>query len=268
MEKNQRYLPNLSVILLAVFLVCALVAAIFGLNRLGLLKLSFIAQDTEQPTDNGNEIEELLQSLSNAENNGEITYLMLDSSVVKDVLATGKASNSYLHEYSITYGDKEGNTAEFSVLRKNSDFHLLEFKDGKVYREVLCVNGTAEIFDARLGQRATVTNVSADYFEMSSGVVSAIDLINLIINFHPGTPVTWKLGTVIDCTVEAVREESVNMARITLKYSDHTDIYMLDIDRSALYSYETFVGNARTVSMKTTKISYDIEGLELDSVLN
>ncbi len=268
MDKNKRYLHNLSVILLAVFIACILVAAALGLNALGLLTLPFITEDTEPVIDNGKEIEELLQSLSNAENNGESVYMMLDSSVVKDVLATGKASNSYLHEYSITYGDNSGDAVEFSVFRKNSDFHLLEFKNGMIVREVLCINGVAEIFDARIGQLDTVIGAASDYFETCSGVVSAIDLINFVLNFHTGTPVTWKLGTVIDCTVEALREESVNLARVTLTYSDHKDVYMLDIDRSALYSYETFVRDVRTVSMKTTKISYDIEGLELDSVFD
>lgn len=267
MDKNKRYNPNLSVILLAVFLVCALAAAVLGLNAIGLVTLPFVSEDTEQTVDDGKEIEKILQSLSNAEKNGETVYMILDSSVVKDVLATGKVTNNYLHEYTITYGDKQDETMEYSVLRKNANFHLLELKDGKILREVLCINGTAEIFDARLGQRATVTNVPSYYFEMSSGIVSAIDLINFIINFHPGMPVEWKLGTVVDCTVEALREESVNMARVTLTYSDHKDIYMLDIDRSTIYSYEVYVGDVRAVSMRTTKVSYDIEGLELDSVL-
>lgn len=265
MDKNKRHIP---IILLAAFLVGALCAAVWGLNRLGLVDLPFLSADTEPVADNANEIEKILQSLSNAENNGESVYMTLDSSVVKHVLATGKASNNYLHEYTVTYGNGEGNTVEFSVLRNNSDFHLLEFKDGKMICEVLCKNGVASVYDFRLGQDSTLEGVSADYFEQISGSISAIDIINFVINFRAGTPEVWKLGTVNDCTVEAVREESVNMARITLEYSDHTDIYMLDIDKSALYSYETYVGATRTVSMKTTKISYDIEGLELDSVLD
>ena len=265
MDKNKRHLP---VILLAVILVGALFAAVLGLNRLGLIDLPFLSSDTEPVLDNADEIEKILQSLSNAEKNGESVFTMLDSSVVKDVLATGKASNNYLHEYTLTYGSGENNTAEFSVLRLGTDFHLLEFKGGKMLREVLCIGGVSSVYDFRLGQSSTLSGVGADYFEQSAGSISAIDLINLAINFRTGNPVAWKLGTVNDCTVEAVREESVNMARITLKYSDHTDIYMLDIDRSALYSYETYVGETRTVSMKTTKISYDIEGLELDSVLD
>ena len=265
MDKNKRHIP---VILLAVFLIGALAAAVFGLNRLGLIELPFLSGDTEPVIDNASEIERILQSLSNAEENGESVYMMLDSSVVKDVLATGKASNNYLHEYSVTYGNGEGGTVEYSVLRLGTDFHLLEFKDGKLLREVICVGGTARVYDARLGQGSTLKGVGAEFFEQNSGSVSAIDLINFAINFRAGTPVAWKLGTVHACTVEAVREESVNMARITLEYSDHTDIYMLDIDRSALYSYDAYVGGERTVSMRTTKISYDISGMEIDSVLN
>ena len=264
MDNNKRHLP---VILLALFLICVLVFAVWGLNTLGLVSLPFIPSDTEETPDNGKEIEEILNSLSNSKRNGESVYTMLDSSVVKDVLATGKASNNYLHEYSLSYGEG-GGAVEYSVLRRGADFHLLEFKDGKMLREVLCVGGTSTVYDARLGKKSTITGVGTEYFEQNSSSISAIDIINFVINFRVGTPVSWKLGTVLDCTVEAVREESVNMARITLKYSDHTDIYMLDIDRSALYSYESFVGETRTVSMRTTKISYDIEGLELDSVLD
>jgi hypothetical protein len=266
MEKNKRHFRSLPVALLAVILLCALCGAVYGLDRIGFIEIPLLHRTEELPSENGEEIEALLERLSNAEKNGESVFLMLDSSVVIDVLATGKASNNYLHEYSIGYG--EGGTAEYSVLRKNSDFHLLEFRQGKLVREVLCVDGNAEVFDARLGQRSVLTGVSGDYFELNSGSISAIDLINFVINFRSGTPTAWKLGTVAECTVETVREESVNMARITLTYSDHTDVYMLDIDRSALYSYETYVGGKKTAGMKTTKISYDIEGLELDSVLN
>lgn len=267
MDKNKRHFRNLPVALLAVILVGALCAAVYGLDRVGFIEIPLLHNTEELPADNGEEIEKLLERLSNAEKNGESVFMMLDSSVVIDVLATGKASNNYLHEYSVSYGEG-GSAVEYSVLRKAADFHLLEFREEKLVREVLCVGGNAEVFDARLDQRSTLTGVTGDYFEINSGSISAIDLINFVINFRSGTPSSWKLGTVVDCTVEAVREESVNMARITLKYSDHTDIYMLDIDRSALYSCETYVDGMKTVSMKTTKISYDIEGLELDSVLN
>ena len=43
---------------------------------------------------------------------------------------------------------------------------------------------------------------------------------------------------------------------------------MLDIDGGLLYSYESYIDGVKTVSMKTTKFSYDIEGLELASVLD
>ncbi len=267
MDKNKPYLHIISVVSLVVFFVVALLLSFYGLGKVGLIELPFIEQETEPITGNENKIDDILNSLANSEKTEESVYLILDSSVVKDVLATGKVTNNYLHEYSITYGEDKG-SVEYSVLRKNSDFHMLEFKNGQLMSEVLCLFGTAYVFDARLNQRNTLVGLPDDFFEKSTGSISAIDLINFVINFHKGTPVMWKLGTVNDCTVEAVREESVNMARITLKYSDHTDIYMLDIDRSALYSYETYVGDVRTVSMKTTKISYDIEGLELDSVLD
>ena len=268
MDINKRSKLNFSIILLALFLAVALGLAVYGLYRLGLVQLPALRFEDAMPSGDSEEIEKLIESLANSEQIGEVDYRMLDSSVVIDVLATGRASNTYLHEYTVTYSDAEKGTTEFSVLRKNADFHLLEFKDGKIVREVLCVEGNADIFDARLNQRGTLAGVSGDFFEINSGSISAIDIINFVINFHRGTPVSWKLGMVNDCVIEAVREESVSMARITLTYSDHTDVYLLDIDGGLLYSYESYVEGVRVVSMKTTKFSYDIEGLELASVLN
>lgn len=268
MDKNKRSRLNFYVILLALFLAVALGFAVYGLYRIGLVNFPAMHFEDAQPAGDGEEIEKLIGSLANSEQDGDAGYHMLDSSVVIDVLATGRASNTYLHEYAVTYLNSDNDAVEFSLLRKGADFHLLEFKDGKVVCEVLCIDGNATVFDARLRQKSTLMEVSGDFFEITTGSISAIDIINFVINFHTGTPASWKLGTVNDCVIEAVREESVNMARITLTYSDHTDVYMLDIDGGLLYSYESYIDGVKTVSMKTTKFSYDIEGLELASVLD
>ncbi len=266
MNRDKRHNDILSVLLLAVVLVALLSLALFGLHKAGIVNW-FKQEQTEEQPDDGQAIANLLESLAEREKNGELTYVTLDSSIIKAVLATGGAGNQYLHEYTITYGNRDTPSISCSVLRLDNDFHLLEFKDGRLMREVLCVDRIAQVFDSRVGRSEVLTGVPAEYFEQNTGSVSAIDLINLIINFKTGTPVSWKLGTVQDCIVEALREESVNMARITLDYGDHKDIYMLDIDSRALYSYESYSGDVRMVRMQTTNFTYKIEGMELRSVL-
>ncbi len=267
-QKDLSYGNTFSVLLLFAVLAILLSLALFGLHKVGLVDLSFTSDGTAPDGDDGQEITALLNSIANREKNGETVFVMLDSSVIKDVLATGKAGNQYLHEYTITYGDSGSAAIHCSVVRKNSDFHLLEFVDSKIVREVKLIGGKAKVFDSRVGINASLDSVPEGYFEQTTGSISAIDIINFVINYHAGDPVTWKMGNVLNCTVETVREESVNMARITMEYDDHMDVYMLDIDRSALYSCETYVESILVSRMQTTKISYDIENTELGSVLD
>jgi len=266
MNRDKRHNDILSVLLLAVVLVALLSLALFGLHKAGIVNWFKQEQTAEQP-DDGQAIANLLESLAEREKNGELTYVTLDSSIIKAVLATGGAGNQYLHEYTITYGNRDTPSISCSVLRLDNDFHLLEFKDGRLMREVLCVDRIAQVFDSRVGRSEVLTGVPAEYFEQNTGSVSAIDLINLIINFKTGTPVSWKLGTAKSCVAEAVREESYNMARISIGYAEHFDIYMIDMDRGVLYSYDSYVAGELAVSMRTTSFTYDVKGMEIASVL-
>jgi len=263
-RKNASHRNALPIVLLGVVMAALFTLALFGLHRVGLVELPFISSGEESTELEGQEIEAILNSLSVKESGGETVFVMLDSSVIKDVLATGKAGNQYLHEYTVTYGDSESYSVYCSVLRKNSDFHLTEFRNGMLTREIKLVGGKAEISDYRVGLTESFDTVPSGFFEQSTGCISVIDLINFVINYQPGETVTWKMGTVKNCVVETVREESVNMARITMVYEDRRDVYMLDIDRSALYSCESYVGDALVSHLKTTKISYDIGNSDLD----
>ena len=110
MDINKRSKLNFSVILLALFLAVALGLAVYGLYRLGLVQLPALRFEDAMPSGDSEEIEKLIESLANSEQIGEVDYRMLDSSVVIDVLATGRASNTYLHEYTVTYSDAEKGT--------------------------------------------------------------------------------------------------------------------------------------------------------------
>ncbi|MBR6741827.1 MAG: hypothetical protein IKM09_00120 [Clostridia bacterium] len=264
-QKYSRSANALSVIVLVVILLVLLALSLWGLNSIGVIN---IFNDNSAPQPSAPEdIAGLLADLANKEETGNITYAALDSSVIKDVLATGKASNNYLHEYTLSYGGDSA-VISCSVLRLNDDFHLLEFKNGRQTREILKQGASARIVDVRAGVQTEIPATSADFFEKMTGSVSAIDVINFLLSYREGTPVSWKLGTAKSCVAEAVREESYNMARISIGYAEHFDIYMIDMDRGVLYSYDSYVAGELAVSMRTTSFTYDVKGMEIASVLD
>lgn len=263
-QKYSRSANALSVTLLVVILLALLALSLWGLNSIGVISL-FESSSAPQQT-SPEDIAGLLEELANKEDSGNITYASLDVSVIKDVLATGKASNSYLHEYTLSYGG-DSTVISCSVLRLNNDFHLLEFKNGRQTREILKKGETALIKDVRTGAQTEFSTVSEDFFEKTTGTVSAIDVINFLLSYREGVPASWKLGNVKSCVAEAVREESYNMAKISIGYAEHFDIYMIDMDRGVLYSYDSYVAGELAVSMRTTSFTYDVKGLEIATVL-
>lgn len=264
-QKYSRSANALSVALLALILLILLALSLWGLNSIGVINI-FDSGET-QNQGSYDDIAGLLGEIANKEESGEITYAALDSSVIKDVLATGKATYNYLHEYTLTYG---GDSAKIScsVLRLNNDFHLIELKNGRQTREILKKGDVARIVDVRTGLDTEIAVTSGDFFEKVTGSISAIDVINFLLSYREGASVSWKMGTVKSCVAEAVREESYNMARISIGYAEHFDIYMIDMDRGILYSYDSYVAGELAVSLRTTNFTYDVKGMEIASVLD
>lgn len=239
---------------------------LWGLSSVGIITLPFAGQGTEPPKDSG-ELSAILDRLAGSETL-PVTYEALAPSAIRHILATGNLSNSYLHEYTVFYGGSAEETETYSVLRRDADFHLLVTRGSVTVREILRRNGVAEVFDTDTGVRAAQSVTDSTYFERMTGTVSALDLVNFVINFKDGTPSEWKFGTVTSCVLESLRQESVNMARITLGYADRSEIYLLDIDRGYLLSYESLGKDKTTiVRMQTKQFTYDITGIGTEPVL-
>ncbi|MDY5940590.1 MAG: hypothetical protein SPJ23_02940 [Eubacteriales bacterium] len=257
----------LSFIPIVLGMLVLLFLGIWGLSSAGIVTLPFgESHSSEVPEDSG-EVSALLDRLAGVDAQETVSYEALAPSAIRHILATGTLSNSYLHEYTITYGDTTVAAESFSVLRRNADFHLLVTRNGVTIREILYSKGQAEFADADSGVRAAQEVTASSYFEQMTGTVSALDLVNFVINFKDGSPSEWKFGTVQTCTLESLRQESVNMARITLGYSDRTEVYLLDIDRGYLLSYESLRADKTIVRMQTKQFTYDITGIGTEPVL-
>lgn len=262
-EKRRELLGFFPIFLVFAVLLCV---AVWGLDSVGIINLPFVNSDESGAGEKDADVSALLERIAESEKNGTAKYVALDSSGVKHLLATGKASNYYLHEYTLSYGNAERPAVTCSVLRKVDDFNLTVFKNEKTVFEVTRSGSAARIFDVESGIESILNDTGKDFFEQMTGVVSGLDLINFVINFNDGTPSQWKFGTVETCVAEALREESVNIIRITLGYHDHTEVYMLDLDRGSIYSFESRSGGELTVKMETIKYIYDVAEMEIPPI--
>lgn len=190
---------------------------------------------------------------------GGVEYRTSADLSVTSLLTTGKMSNVYLHEYTVSSGT-DGPETFYSVLRDNDEFDVRIFRGGSKIAEVSYLGGMYRNDDYLTGSSIELKGMPDDMsFERITGTVSLLDLVNFSLSYREGTNASWYFGTAVGCRSELLRDGEQNTAVITVECTDHIERYYIDFDGGVVVRAETETFGKTTSHVTTTLCKYNAE---------